>query len=120
MRKLLATLVTGLILSFGAAANPVVDLNTADAATLARVLNGVGPAKADAIIAYREAHGPFQHIDELVKVKGIGPATIEQNRSVMSIQPVGAEATGTPTTQPAAPQPAATATAPRPTQPGTR
>lgn len=119
MRKLLATLVTGLILSFGAAANPIVDLNTADAATLARVLNGVGPAKADAIIAYREAHGPFQHIDELVKVKGIGPATIEQNRSLMSILPVMVDAAAIPTMQPASPQPAATVIATRPTQPGT-
>lgn len=116
MRKLLATLVAGLVLSFGAAANPIVDLNTADADTLARVLNGVGPAKAEAIVAFREANGPFQHIDELVKVKGIGPATIELNRAAMSIQPV---APTTPTAPAATAQPAAAAVATRPVTPGT-
>lgn len=117
MRTLLSTLVAGLFLSFGAVANPIVDLNTADADTLARMLNGVGPAKADAIIAYREAHGPFQHVDELVKVKGIGPATIELNRALLSIQPVPAD-TSAPAVQPAAPRPATAALTPRPAQPG--
>jgi competence protein ComEA len=120
MRKMFATLVTGLVLSFAAAANPptVIDINTADAVTLARVLNGVGPAKADAIVAYREANGPFQHIDELDKVKGIGAATVELNRAVMSVQPAAAEA---PTaTVPAAPQPAGQTLATRPATPGGR
>lgn len=117
MKKLLATLVTGLMLSFGAAANPVIDINSADAATLARVLNGVGPAKAEAIIAHREAHGPFQHVDELVRVKGIGPATIEQNRAVMSVAPAPAGEVAAPA--PAAPQPVAAGVATRPAQPGT-
>jgi competence protein ComEA len=114
MRKFLATLLTGLMLSFGALAETVaIDINTADAVTLARVLNGVGPAKADAIIAYREAHGPFQHIDELARVKGIGPATIEQNRAVMSVKPAEAAPVST---LPAAAQPAAAAL-PRPAGP---
>lgn len=116
MRTLLATLIAGLTLSFGALAQTTIDLNTADAATLARVLNGVGPAKAEAIVAHREAHGPFQHIDELVKVKGIGPATVELNRAVMSIQSTPA-ADAVPV--PAAPQPVAAGVAPRPAQPGT-
>lgn len=117
MRNILAALVTGLVLSFGACAQTApVDLNTADANTLARVLNGVGPAKAEAIIAYREAHGPFQHIDELVRVKGIGPATVEQNRAVMVVQSAAEPAPAA--TLPAPSQPASAAVAARPAGPG--
>ncbi|MCQ4348753.1 helix-hairpin-helix domain-containing protein [Pseudomonas stutzeri] len=57
-----------------------VDLNSADAATLARELNGIGEAKARAIVEYREANGAFSSVDELLEVKGIGAATLEKNR----------------------------------------
>ena len=57
-----------------------VNINTADAATLDRVLNGIGPSKAEAIVLYRKANGPFRSIDQLASVKGIGLATIEKNR----------------------------------------
>ncbi|MCU0755144.1 MAG: ComEA family DNA-binding protein [Xanthomonadales bacterium] len=117
MRKILATFLTGLMLSFGAIAQTTaIDINTADAPTLARALNGVGPAKAEAIIAYREAHGPFQHVDELARVKGIGPATIDLNRAVMSVQPTAPTATAI-ATLPASAQPAASAAAARPASP---
>lgn len=39
-------------------------------------LNGIGPSKADAIIAYRDEHGPFQTVDEILKVSGIGEKTL--------------------------------------------
>ncbi len=51
----------------------IVNLNTADAATL-EALPGIGPATAQAIIAYREANGPFASVDDLQNVKGIGPS----------------------------------------------
>ena len=57
-----------------------VNINTADAATLDRVLNGIGPSKAEAIVIYRKANGPFRSIDQLASVKGIGLSTIEKNR----------------------------------------
>ena len=57
-----------------------VNINTADAATLDRVLNGIGPSKAEAIVLYRKANGPFRSIDQLASVKGIGLSTIEKNR----------------------------------------
>lgn len=41
-------------------------------------LPGIGPAKAGAIIAYREEHGKFQTVDDLVKVSGIGKKTVEK------------------------------------------
>jgi competence protein ComEA len=57
-----------------------VNINSADAATLARELADVGLVKAEAIVAYREAHGPFSTFEDLAKVKGIGPRVIEENR----------------------------------------
>lgn len=57
-----------------------VDINTADAVTLARELSDVGLVKAEAIVAYRVAHGPFTSFEDLAKVKGIGPRVIEENR----------------------------------------
>lgn len=57
-----------------------VDLNAADAETLAATLKGVGLSKAKAIVAYREMYGPFASIEELTEVKGIGGAILERNR----------------------------------------
>lgn len=62
------------------------ELNTADAQTLTRELKGIGASKARAIVAYREEHGPFSSLDELLEVKGIGVSTLEQNRGKLSLQ----------------------------------
>jgi competence protein ComEA len=66
--------------SFGAFAGPV-NINTADAATLAAELAGVGPALAQAIVKDRAEHGKFDSPDALTRVKGIGPKVVEQNRA---------------------------------------
>src|SRR5690606_7675809 len=63
----------------------VVNLNTADAETLQRELAGIGATKAQAIVAYREEHGNFASVDELLEVKGIGEATLEKNRDKLSV-----------------------------------
>ncbi|MDT8438421.1 MAG: ComEA family DNA-binding protein [Wenzhouxiangellaceae bacterium] len=68
------------------AAEPV-DVNTATAEQLAEALNGVGPAKARAIVEYREANGPFTHLDELINVRGIGMATVDKNRELILFEP---------------------------------
>ncbi len=83
--RMIAPLMFGLALSFGATAATPVNINTADASTLAASLDGVGQAKAEAIIAYRQAHGPFENAAQLVKVKGIGQATVEANRSAIKV-----------------------------------
>lgn len=57
-----------------------VDINKADAKTIAKELNGIGLSRAQAIVDYREKNGAFKSIDELRKVKGIGAKTLEQNR----------------------------------------
>ena len=63
-----------------------VNINSADMETLARELNGVGSAKARAIVEYREAIGAFASIDELLEVKGIGMAILEKNRNKLSVK----------------------------------
>lgn len=63
----------------------VVNVNTATAEELAQALKGVGLKKAEAIVAYRESNGQFQHVDELVNVKGIGVRTIDLNRGVIML-----------------------------------
>jgi competence protein ComEA len=80
-KQLLATLA---LLPVIAWAGPV-DLNTADAATLARELKGIGPARAEAIIAWREANGPFKSPEDIVLVQGIGERVLEDNRAVLSV-----------------------------------
>jgi competence protein ComEA len=62
-----------------------VDVNTADAETIAAELNGVGLSKAKAIVEYRTKHGPFQKVDDLSLVKGIGETTVEKNRSDIQV-----------------------------------
>ena len=58
-----------------------VNVNMADAETIARELNGIGLAKAKAIVEYREKYGPFKSADELSLVKGIGERTVDRNRA---------------------------------------
>ena len=60
-----------------------VDINNADAATIAENLNGIGDAKARAIVAYRAEHGLFVDEQDLIKVKGIGAKLVERNRSLI-------------------------------------
>ncbi len=61
-----------------------IDVNRATAAELAE-LPGIGPALAARIVAYREANGPFRTLDELTKVKGIGPATVGEFRAAATV-----------------------------------
>jgi competence protein ComEA len=89
-----------------------VNINTADAATLDRVLVNVGPSKAEAIVAYRKANGAFRSADQLASVKGIGLATIEKNRDRIVVAgggaapAPGARAPGAKPAAPAAARPA--------------
>ncbi len=75
----LLLLLTGAVASAGNDGSAAVDINQASAETLARVMNGVGPKKAEAIVRYREQHGPFRNVYELVRVKGIGKKTVKRN-----------------------------------------
>jgi len=61
----------------------LIDVNHAGAAAL-ESLPGIGPSLAAAIVAYREAHGPFLSVDALLDVPGIGPATLDKIRALIT------------------------------------
>lgn len=62
----------------------LININHADAATLQR-LPGIGPVISQAIIDYRNQHGPFRSVEELINVKGIGPKKMEQIRHLVTV-----------------------------------
>lgn len=83
---LITAVVPGVYAKETAAEAPrVVNINTADASTLAS-LKGIGDAKAQAIIEYRKQHGPFKSPEQLTEVKGIGDALIATNRDRISVK----------------------------------
>jgi competence protein ComEA len=105
-KHLFPTLAATLLLMQVALAEPV-NINTADATALAKALNGIGPAKARAIVSYREKNGPFKSVDQLAMVEGITQKLIDKNRA--DIRLGGAEKGGAekpaPAAAPAAKQP---------------
>ena len=88
MRNLILTLIMCLALAGTAAA--VVNINTATKEELTTI-KGIGDKRAQEIIDYRKKNGDFKSIDELEKVPGIGPGTMKQIRSQVTV-------TGKPTT----------------------
>jgi competence protein ComEA len=62
---------------------------TASAEVLAQAISGVGVTTAQAIVSYREAHGPFDSVDDLSLVRGIGPRTVERNRANLMVSEPG-------------------------------
>ncbi len=79
-----------LILSGAVLAGPV-DINAADAKTLTKELTGVGASKAQAIVSYRQQHGPFAKPSDILKVKGIGVRILEDNRHNIRINSKAAQ-----------------------------
>jgi len=98
MLKLLNAIVIALLLPIGvpvfaadkpspAAVAPMsVNINTADAQTLAAALDGVGASRAKAIVEYRDSHGPFRSVDDLAQVKGIGERVVDANRAHITVK----------------------------------
>lgn len=87
-RALIQSLIVSLMPIAAAWAGPV-NLNSADAATLAKELDGIGPAKAAAIVEYRQKNGPFRAPEDLLKVEGIGQKVLDQNRSNIRLDRAG-------------------------------
>ena len=97
-KQLMTALLTVLLLGIGqfaAAKEPgsdsadgivTVNVNEADAATIANTLVGVGYSRAQAIVEYRDKHGRFYSAEELTAVKGIGQSTVEKNLARISLQ----------------------------------
>lgn len=74
-----------LVSGFAHAEPTAININTADVATLAE-LTGVGQSKAEAIVAYRKANGPFSAPQDLANVKGIGERTVEKNAARLTVE----------------------------------
>ncbi|MCP4188674.1 MAG: helix-hairpin-helix domain-containing protein [Gammaproteobacteria bacterium] len=85
--KIKSTLVALVTLFFSsiALATPV-NINTATASEIAAALNGVGMAKAEALIAYRSENGMFTSAGQIVNVSGIGQATFEKNKADILVE----------------------------------
>jgi competence protein ComEA len=77
MNKLCAVLITLWLPALAWAGS--VNVNTANAALLSQELDGIGLAKAEAIVKFRSEHGSFETAEELLKVKGIGPKVLDAN-----------------------------------------
>ena len=98
LKNLFPTLAATLLLTQLVQAEPV-NINTADATALAKALNGIGPAKAKAIVTYREKNGPFKTVDQLAMVEGISQKVIDKNRADIRLgdKPAPAPASAPPT-----------------------
>lgn len=97
------TLLLWLALLFSPWANAAVNINTADGGALDS-LPGIGPAKAQAIIAYRQAHGPFARVEDLRQVPGIGPKLLERLRGQVTVEAAGGGGAPPAATRSAAPR----------------
>ncbi len=84
MKKTVVGMVLALA-SFAALAGPV-NINTADAKVLAKELDGVGPAKAAAIVKYRTEKGAFKDAADIKKVEGVGDAIYEANKANIKVK----------------------------------
>ena len=63
-----------------------ININSADAHTLASSIKGIGLKKAQAIVDYREAYGPFSNIQDLSSVSGIGEKTVAKNADLLTVK----------------------------------
>lgn len=79
-------LIVLLAVSLSAFSQDKLNINTATAKQLATTMTGVGIHKAEMIVDYRESHGPFQNLDQLKKVKGIGDKTLDENRDQLTVK----------------------------------
>lgn len=77
-----------LILFMCTMAFAALNINTADVTAL-QSLKGIGAKKANAIVEYRESHGPYQSVDDLTNVRGIGPKLLEKIRRQVEVGPSG-------------------------------
>lgn len=85
--------------SFAVFAEPI-NINQADAATIAKELTGVGAKKAEAIVQYRKEHGDFKTLKDLENVSGIGAKTVQQNEKNIVFGEVAALEKPTPAEKP--------------------
>lgn len=86
MKVILAGCVAMLmVLAMPAQADDRININTATVEQLQSV-KGIGPKTAAAIVEYRETHGGFGDVDELIKVRGIGEKKLAKFREVLTVE----------------------------------
>lgn len=85
LKQIVVGLTAALIISTSAFAG-LVNINKADALTIQKNLKGVGKVKAEAIVKYRKKHGLFKKVEDIVKVKGIGPKLLKKNLKDLSLK----------------------------------
>ncbi len=90
MKKLLMLLALFIVNSM-AMATPV-NVNSADAKTIADALAGIGQKKAEAIVKYRTEKGPFKTVEELTQVKGITKKILDKNTNDILVSDTAAPA----------------------------
>ena len=81
MKNWLVSLGLAIMLAGGLAFAGPVNVNTADASTIAKELDGIGMARAQAIVDWRRQNGAFASLADLQKVKGVGARILEMNRA---------------------------------------
>ena len=101
IRKILIALALSLACALPVFAATPVDINHADAATIANSLDGIGLSKANAIVAWRNAHGAFKSADDLRQIKGIGDKTLARNRDAIRLSGGNAVTAGAKPAKPA-------------------
>ena len=90
MFKVRHIIACALLLVAGAVhAGEPVNINTADAEALAAAINGVGMKKAREIVVYRQQNGPFESVDDLARVSGIGQQTVDNSRANLTVKTNG-------------------------------
>lgn len=85
MKTIKAMLVAAFLLTGNAVWAANVNINTADAATLAAQLDGIGIKKAQAIVDYRNKYGAFKSMNDLANVKGISDKIVAKNKVKMTL-----------------------------------
>jgi len=75
-----------LVFSHAMLAGQSVNINTANAEELSAALDGIGDARAEAIVSFREEHGDFLSADDLSLVSGIGETTVDRNRDRIQVE----------------------------------
>ncbi|HEY9032942.1 MAG TPA: helix-hairpin-helix domain-containing protein [Pseudomonadales bacterium] len=86
MQKAIMAMVLVLGMAGTALAAYPVNINSASAEEISEALNGIGEVKAQAIVAWREANGPFTSVEQLAEVKGIGEKMLEKNRQYLLLE----------------------------------